>query len=98
MDKITDTQIKEWKSKYGEIYTVTFEDGKVTYLRKPDRKILSYAMTKMQNNPLAFAETLLNQCFIGGFDGWKTNDDYFFGASEQLDQLMTKKTAELKKL
>lgn len=98
MKGLSKEKIEELKKKHGDIFAVTFEDGEVTYLKKPDRKILSLAMSKMQSSPLAFAETLLNQCFIGGFEGWKEDDDYFFGASEQLDKLMQKKTAELEKL
>lgn len=96
--KITQEQIDAWKKKHGEIFLISFEDGKAAYLKKPDRKVLSYAMTKMQTNPLAFAETILNQCFIGGDEEVKTDDNYFLGAASQLEGIMEVKTAELKKL
>jgi hypothetical protein len=91
-------QIDAWKKKYGEIFVISFEDGREVFLKKPDRKVLSLAMSKMQTNPLGFAETILNQCFIGGDQEVKTDDSYFFGAASQLEGLMEVKTAELKKL
>lgn len=93
-----DFNIEEQKKKHGEIFSISFEDGKIAYLKKPSRQVLSLAMSKMQTNPLAFAETILNQCFIGGDEEVKNNDTYFFGAAAQLEGLMEVKTAELKKL
>ncbi len=96
--KVTQEQINEWKEKYGDVFKIEFEDGKEAFLRQPDRKTLSFAMTKMQTNPLGFAETILNQCFLGGDEEVKTNDNYFFGAASQLEGLMEVKNAALKKL
>lgn len=98
MSEITQKQIDQWKKKHGEVYCISFDDGKKTYIKKPDRKTISFAMTKMQTNPLAYAEVILNRCFIGGDESFQTNDDYFFGASAQLEQIMEVKSAELKKL
>lgn len=95
---VTQDTIDTWKKKHGEIFLISFEDGKEVYLKKPDRKVLSLAMSKMQSNPLGFAETILNQCFIGGDEEIKTNDNYFFGAAAQLEGLIETKQAELKKL
>lgn len=96
--KVTTEQIEAWKKKHGEVFKIEFEDGKEVYLKKPDRKVLSYAMTKAQSNPLGFAEVILLQCFLGGDEDVKTNDDYFLGASAQLEGLMEVKAAQLKKL
>ena len=98
MSKVTQEQIDQWKKKHGEIFKLDFEDGKEAFLKKPDRKIMSYAMTKMQSNPLGYAEVILNQCFLGGDEEVKTNDDYFFGAAAQLEQMIEAKNAALKKL
>lgn len=46
MSKVAQEQIDNWKKKHGEIFKLEFEDGKEAYLKKPDRKIMSYAMTK----------------------------------------------------
>jgi hypothetical protein len=95
---VTQEQIDAWKKKHGEIFVISFEDGKEAYLKKPDRKVLSFAMTKMQTNPLGFAETILGQCFLGGDKEVQTDDNYFLGAASQLEGLMEVKAAELKKL
>jgi hypothetical protein len=96
--KVTQTQIDAWKKKHGDIFKIAFEDGKEVFIKKPDRKTLSYAMTKAQTNPLGFAEVILNNCFLGGDADVKTDDDYFLGASAQLEQVMEVKSAEIKKL
>lgn len=96
--KVSQEQIDAWKKAHGEVFKIQFEDGKEVFLKKPDRKVLSYAMTRAQNNPLGFAEVILVQCFLGGDEDVKSNDDYFLGASAQLEGLMEVKAAELKKL
>jgi hypothetical protein len=98
MAKVDQKQIDTWKKKHGDIFKIEFEDGKEVFLRKPDRKVLSLAMTKAQTNPLGFAEVILNNCFLGGDADVKTDDDYFLGASAQLEKVMEVKSAEIKKL
>ena len=49
--KINKEQINSWKQQHGEVFEVAV-DGKKGYLKKPDRKTLSYAMTNAQTNPL----------------------------------------------
>ena len=58
MPKYTAEQIKDWKSKYGEIYEVTVE-GKSCILRKPNRQDLSFA--SVVKDPIKLNETLINQ-------------------------------------
>jgi hypothetical protein len=98
MAKVNQKQIDTWKKKYGDIFKIDFEDGKEVFLKKPDRKVLSLAMTKAQTNPLGFAEVILNNCFLGGDADVKTDDNYFLGASAQLEKVMEVKSAEIKKL
>ena len=90
-------QITNWKKKHGEVYEITVGD-KVCYLHKPTRQVLSLAMSKAQTNPLAFGETIVNNCWLGGDEIIKTDDSYFLGLSGKLDDLINIKTAELKKL
>ena len=98
MAKVDQKQIDAWKKKHGDIFKIDFEDGKEVFLKKPDRKVLSLSMTKAQTNPLGFAEVILNNCFLGGDADVKTDDDYFLGASAQLEKVMEVKSAEIKKL
>ncbi len=98
MSKTDQKQIDAWKQEHGEIFKLEFEDGKEGFLKKPSRKILKAAMAKMQTDPLSFVERILTDCWLGGDEQVRTDDDYFFGAAEQLEGLMETKKAELKKL
>ena len=93
----TPEQIAEWKSKYTEIWRIKI-DGHICYVKKPDRKILGYASVASKTDPLKFNEVILNNCFIGGSEEIKTNDDLFYGASAVLAELVQVKEAELVKL
>ena len=96
MSKITKDQIESWKKQHGTVFQVSV-DGKEGYLKKPDRKTLSYAMTNAQTNPLGFAEVILENCWLGGDEVIKTDDSLFFAAAGQIDKLIEIKEAELKK-
>lgn len=97
MEKITKEQITLWKKKYGVVFQLDV-DGKTAYLRKPDRKTLSYASTVGQSDPLKFNEVLLKGCWIDGDEEIRTDDDLFLAASGKLGELIQVKEAELKKL
>lgn len=89
-------QIAQWKKQHGDVYAVK-ADGKVCYLKKPDRKVLSYAAT-LTNNPLKASETMLNNCWLGGCDDFKTDDALFLGVAQKLGALVQVKEAEISKL
>jgi len=89
-------QIDKWKKQHGDVYSFK-ADGKVCYLRKPDRKILSY-VSSMGNNPIRIAETMLNNCWLGGCGDFKTDDALFLGLSQKLGSLIQIKEAEISKL
>lgn len=93
----TAEQIEQWKKQYREVYQVTV-DGKVCYLRKPNRKELSYASVAGKSDPMKFNEVILNQCWLAGDEEIKTDDSLFLGVSAQIAQLVEVKEAELKKL
>lgn len=99
MAKVTDEQIKAWKEKHKDVYAITVDD-KTGYVRKPGRKDLSFAMAASSGgkDPVKMNEALLNSCWLGGDEEFKTQDDYFFAASQKLGDLMEMKEAELKKL
>ncbi|MGH2645630.1 MAG: hypothetical protein ACRDE2_16895, partial [Chitinophagaceae bacterium] len=86
----TNEQIEEWKRKYGKVFLLKVGD-KECHLRMPDRTILGYA-TKISmddKNPLKFNEILLENCWLAGDNEIKTNDQYFLGASAQLEKLLS---------
>jgi hypothetical protein len=93
----TPEQIANWKKKHGDIYAFETE-GKVCYLRTPERKFLSAAAVVGKTDPLKYNEVLLNNCWLGGDEAIKTNDKYFLGISGKLSELIEIAEGELKKL
>lgn len=93
---VEQAQIDKWKALYGEIYAITGE-GKICYVKKPDRKILAYA-SQYQNNPIKMAETYFNSCFLGGCEDFKTDDELFMSAAPRVVQIFKLKETELVKL
>lgn len=87
-------KIQEWKKKYGQMFAIIV-DGHICYLKKPDRKILGFASTAGKTDPMKFNEAILNNCFVGGSEAIKTDDDLFFAAGAKLVDLIQVKEAEL---
>ncbi len=94
---IDQAQIDEWKAKHGDVFKIEV-DGHEAYLKKPDRKTLSYATTIATKDPLKFNEILLNGCWLGGDELIKTDDSLFISAGQVIGQLMEVKEAILLKL
>ena len=108
MEKITEKQealvgqatvaeIDEWKKRHGDIYAIKV-DGHVCYLRKPTRRDLSFASSAGKKDPLKFNETLLRDCWLGGSEAIRRDDDKFMGASGVLDKIIPDAEAEREKL
>ena len=108
MEKITEKQealvgqatvaeIDEWKKSHGDIYAIKV-DGHVCYLRKPTRRDLSFASSAGKKDPLKFNETLLRDCWLGGSEAIRRDDDKFMGASGVLDKIIPDAEAELENL
>lgn len=97
MAKITDEQIKAWKKQHGDIFKLQIED-KVAYLKKPDRKTMSYATSVAAKDPMKFNEIMLNGCWLAGNEEIKTDDALFLGAAAKIAELIEVKEAELEKL
>jgi hypothetical protein len=95
--KIDQEQIDQWKKKHGTIFLIKVED-KVCYLKKPDRKTLSYAATVGAKDNLKFNEAILANCWLGGDEEMKTDDSLFLSVSTRLAEIIEIKEAELVKL
>lgn len=97
-DKITKEQIAEWKSKHKEVHKLEV-DGHVGYLKNPNRKTLSLAMSRIaKNDILGGCEAILENCWLGGDDAIKTDDTLFMGATSVVGGLIEVKSAKLAKL
>ena len=97
MFQATPEQIKEWKKKHGDVFRIVVED-KACYLRKPDRKVLSFAAAAGKSDPMKVGEAILKNCWLDGDMEIQNEDSYFLGASGKLDQMVEVKEAELEKL
>jgi len=100
MDELKGTataeQIADWKKKHGDVFQVVVDDS-ICYLKKPDRKTMSYAAT-LGSNPVRANEALLQNCWLGGDENIKTDDEKFFSVSAKMGEIIKIKDAEITKL
>jgi hypothetical protein len=68
------------------------------YVKKPDRRIMSLAMSPMNKSIVEQAEVLLKNCFIGGDENVLKDDDLFLAASVHALTLLEVRASEIKKL
>ncbi len=93
----TPEQIEEWKKKHGAIYSVEV-DGHVCYLKKPDRAAMAYASAALKEGPFQYAESIVDNCRIGGSDIFDKDDEYFLAVMQKAEELIEIKKAEIVKL
>lgn len=93
----TAEQIAKWKAVYGEVFEITV-DNSVCYLRKPDRATMKAIASIGATDPIRSNEVMIENCWLGGDNTIKTDDEKFFGVSSQLANIIEIKQAELKKL
>jgi hypothetical protein len=92
--QVEPAQIEQWKKQCGEVKALIV-DGHIGYLKKPDRRTLSYASTIGAKDPIKFNEIILNNCWLGGSEAIKTDDSLFLSAGQVLADLIQVKEAEL---
>ena len=80
MKEIDSKQIDAWKKAHGDVFKVEV-DGKVCYLKKPDRKVLGAASVLGKNDPMKYNEVLLENCWLDGDEEIKKDDSLFLGVS-----------------
>ena len=95
--QVTPEQIEAWKKQHRDVFQVVVE-GHVAYLRKPDRKVLSYASSIKGSSPIDYMEALIDGCWLGGSELIREDDDYFLPLMQKAEELVNIKTAELVKL
>ena len=97
VEKTIEQKITEWKAKHGDVFQVEV-DGRVAYLKSPDRKVLGAAAVTGKSDPMKYNEVILNNCWLEGDEEIRTNDAMFLGVSAQLAEIIEIKEATLKKL
>ena len=104
---ITPEQIKKWKKEHGDVHVIKIgdtkgDDGKVTgevkvgYLREPQFADLSLAQNA--GSGIDFANSILQNCWLGGDEDIKMHDKYRLAACTVIDKLIDYKEASLEKL
>jgi hypothetical protein len=93
----TPEQIEAWKKKHGKVFQIKTGES-VGYIYKPGRREMSYAGQVGATNPLGFSEAILNNCWLGGDETIKTDDEKFLAVSSQLDKIIAIGEAEIKEL
>ena len=66
------------------------------YLKTPNRKVISMATAVGGKDPIRFGELILENCWLGGDERIKTDDDLFLSANAVLGNLIKIKTASIK--
>ncbi len=95
--KASAEQIAAWKAKHKNVHAIEV-DGHVGYVKSPGRLEMSRASTAGVNDPVKFNEILLGDCWLGGSDAIKTDDELFLGASGVLGEIVQVAEAKIKKL
>lgn len=95
--QVSQDQIDKWKAEFKKVWALKV-DGRIAYIKSPNRKTLSYASTVGAKEPMKFNEIILNECWLGGDEEIKTDDELFLSASGQLAKIIEVKEAELEKL
>jgi hypothetical protein len=94
----TPEDIQGWKEKYKNVHKLTIGD-KTAYLKNPDRKTLSLAMSRIaKSDIMGGSEAILENCWLGGNPEIKTDDELFMAAVGKVGDLIQVKEAELEKL
>ena len=98
----TEDQISEWKKKHGRAFYLK-GGGHICYVKKPSRKILSYASLtstskdgKVDN--LRYLETVFLNIFLGGSEEFKHNQEMLLGVGPQILDLIEVTEVELGEL
>jgi hypothetical protein len=97
---VTQKQIADWKKQHGDKNGEIFElhvDGKVAYLKKPDRGVISMASELGGGNQVKISELVLDACWLGGDEEIRTDDDLFMSVMPSLQKMVEIKKVDLKK-
>lgn len=90
-------KIEKLKKEHGEIIVLE-ADGKIAYLKKPTRQVVSYALTLQQKgNTLEMLEHVMKNCFVEGDREFIEDIDYILGSAEVINELVAVKQVSIKK-
>jgi len=99
----TDAQVKQWKQRWGEVhqFDVTIDDDGNTvtgYFRKPNLEVIGASISKGENDPIGSGNVLFENCWLGGDDRIKSDDEARLSCALRLNRLFKLRAVEVKKL
>lgn len=100
---VTQAQISQWKQRWGSVtqITVSLDDAgnKATgYFKKPGLDTISAASPKMENDPIGAGKIVFENCWLGGDEIIKTNDEALFSTILEVNRLFKFRETEVKNL
>jgi len=93
----TETQIAMWKKQHRDVFEIIAGD-KVCYLKRPDRQTLKAAVAVGEQDAMRYDEIVLENCWLGGDEEIKDNDNYFLEVVPVLAEIVDYGRAAIKKL
>ncbi len=93
-------EVETQENKDGNPKEVIINEGKVAYLRKPDRATIRYAMTKTVRadqtiDTISSGEVVLKKCRLGGDEEIMKDDKYYFRACMEANNYLNEITGFL---
>jgi len=89
--KATEAQKKQWTEKYGKGNLCELSaDGKYCYIVNPSLDIVKMkaVIAARQKSVQKMVDSLLNNCWVGGDESFKTDDRLKLGLEDQIEQLL----------
>jgi hypothetical protein len=75
----------------------TKQETATAYFKKPDRNMMGVYSNMNKRNPINAKETILRTCYLEGDDRILSDDDFFYSACTEVDDIISIQSAELKK-
>ena len=98
MSKVTKKDIQAWKEKYANIYEIE-SDGKIGYIFDPtsDLRIMKMVVSSAKKGGnIEMTEAVINNCWLGGDEVLRTDEQYLLGITNQMDDLIDLPDYEVK--
>lgn len=101
---ITEAQIEQWKLRWKHVFQIDIpideaSDERITcYVKKPSLDTLSASMRFAESDPLKSGLILFENCWLGGDERIKEDDDLKLSVISQLSKMVKVREAEIKKL
>lgn len=101
--EVSEAQLNIWKEEHGNVFEIEAPvDDKGTtvkgYFRKPDLSTLGAASKYAESDPIKSGLILLQNCFLGGDNAFRNNDEVKFSAIVAINGIFKVREAKVKNL